>query len=131
MLEKAAAALGRIVPRASRELHDWCRHREFPGNIRELEGLLADAVLRHQGGELSPPDLGVATGEQLAATALNAADPALVDLIARLPQLPTVREAEHLLIQEALHRFGGNQTLAARMLGMSRTTLSKWMRRKA
>ena len=39
--------------------------------------------------------------------------------------LPTLEEAERFLIAEALEKSGGNQTAAARMLGVSQSTLSR------
>jgi DNA-binding protein Fis len=39
--------------------------------------------------------------------------------------LPTIREMEDRLIAEALKRTGGNQTMASRMLGITRQTLNR------
>ena len=47
-----------------------------------------------------------------------------------MERLPTIDEAEQMLIGDALRRTDGNQTLAARMLGMSRTTLNKRLKRE-
>ncbi len=127
LLERVAQGLGRRPPRASRELYAWCTNHAFPGNVRELEGLLADAVLRHERGELTPEGLAAAPGERPGP--VSAADDELRGLFAGASRLPTVDEAEAALIGEALRRADGNQTLAARMLGMSRTTLNKRLRR--
>jgi DNA-binding NtrC family response regulator len=130
LLARAAAAVGRRPPRASRELYAWCMRRSFPGNIRELEGLLADAVLRHEGGAIAPGDLALASGDDAGLARPVDRDDALPsDLFAQAPRLPTIAEAKELLIHEALRRADGNQTLAARMLGMSRTTLNKRLKR--
>ena len=40
-------------------------------------------------------------------------------------RLPTLKESASLLIAEAMRRAEGNQTLAARLLGISRTGLNK------
>ena len=40
-------------------------------------------------------------------------------------RFPTLREAEDYLIAEALERADGNQSVAARMLGVSQSTLSR------
>ena len=45
------------------------------------------------------------------------------DLLPTLDQLPALKDAEHLLIAEALKRSDGNQTIAAQLLGMSRQAL--------
>ena len=39
--------------------------------------------------------------------------------------LPTIQQTVRLLVQEALSRSGGNQTAAARLLGISQQALSK------
>jgi len=40
-------------------------------------------------------------------------------------RLPTLKESASLLIAEAVRRAEGNQTIAARLLGISRTGLNK------
>jgi DNA-binding protein Fis len=39
--------------------------------------------------------------------------------------VPTLQQAGHLLIDEAMHRSAGNQSIAARLLGISQPALSK------
>jgi len=45
--------------------------------------------------------------------------------IAFSAKLPTLKQAEHLLIEEALRRSNGNQSIAALSLGISRQALNK------
>lgn len=45
-------------------------------------------------------------------------------------KLPTLKEAEDLLIREALQRAEGNQSIAALCLGISRQALNKRLRKK-
>ena len=45
-------------------------------------------------------------------------------------RFPTVQEAEDTLIEEALKRAEGNQTIAAELLGMSRRALNNRLQRK-
>ncbi len=40
-------------------------------------------------------------------------------------ELPTIKEATKILVEEAMKRASGNQTLAAEMLGISRQALGK------
>ena len=44
-------------------------------------------------------------------------------------QLPTLKQAEQLLIAEALDRANGNQSIAAPMLGISRQALNKRLKK--
>ena len=45
--------------------------------------------------------------------------------------LPTLKEAEQNLIDEALRRADNNQTIAAELLGISRPALHKRLKRSA
>ena len=45
-----------------------------------------------------------------------------------LERLPTLAESRALLVQEALRRGEGNQSIAARLLGISQSALSKWLK---
>ena len=47
------------------------------------------------------------------------------ELLSFSQQLPTFKQAEQLLIAEALNRSGGNQAIAALSLGISRQALNK------
>ena len=44
--------------------------------------------------------------------------------------LPTLKEANNFLIEEALRRSEGNQDAAARLLGMTRSALNRRVNRK-
>ena len=47
------------------------------------------------------------------------------DLLTFTDRLPTLKEASRLIIEEALRRSKGNQSVAARLLGISQSALSK------
>jgi DNA-binding protein Fis len=46
-------------------------------------------------------------------------------------QLPTLKQAEQLLIEEAMQRADGNQSIAALMLGISRQALNKRLKKSS
>ena len=52
-LQKAARHLGKSKPTVPRELSTFLGLYAFPGNVRELEGLVFDAMVRHESGILS------------------------------------------------------------------------------
>jgi DNA-binding NtrC family response regulator len=126
-LEKAAAELGREIPTVPPELAVLMATHDYPGNIRELKGMVYDAVSRHSGGVLSMEsfkahifkDRPEAPGDT---SPQNGGDS---PLIAFSEKLPTFKEAEQLLLDEALKRAGGNQSIAAQMLGITRSGLNK------
>ncbi len=92
---------------------------QWPGNIRELRNVIERAFILHAGAdeirpEHLPPELRGA-----APAARRAEKP-----VSAVPAEGLVLEdVERKLIQEALERASGNQSKAARLLGISRDTL--------
>jgi transcriptional regulator with PAS, ATPase and Fis domain len=130
-LDKAASALNKKKPTAPKELIPLLQTYSFPGNIREMQAMIFDALSRHTDRVLSLSsfkrhiferhrDLGSAeqTEQQ---------EPAYL----RFPkELPTIKEATRLLVTEAMKRGGGNQSLAAKMLGITQQALSKRLKKE-
>jgi DNA-binding NtrC family response regulator len=122
LMEEAASSLTRKKPTAPKELISLLAAYHFPGNIRELQAMILDAVSQHEGRVLSlnnfkehidrntdRPVGEVPTGGEVIFPA----------------QLPTLRQVAEQLVNEAMRRAGGNQTVAARLLGVTRPALSK------
>ena len=131
-LTKAAAALHKPVPTPSLALYQLLSTYAFPGNVRELEAMVFDAVARHQGGSLSLQAFkdAMGTGRSLLAGE-PLSNPALASQGAwDAEPLPTLKEAEDALIAAALRHADGNQGVAAGLLGMSRQALNKRLRRR-
>ncbi len=130
-LLRASGEIGKKSPHPPPELYTLLQTYGFPGNVRELEGLIADAVVRHESGTLALDQVKEALRERMSAAALTSSVPGQAENpFTLLETLPPLSRANSLLIKEALHRSGGNQTLAAHLLGMSRTTLNKRLRKK-
>lgn len=131
-LENAAQELGKPTPTPPAELYGLLKTYPFPGNVRELEAMIFDAVAQHQGGVLS-----LKTFRSIAFDRRNGPDdgpsasPALENLSSLFPDsLPTLKEAEQALISEAMQRADGNQGIAAGMLGLTRQALNKRLSRQ-
>lgn len=134
-IQEAAAAFEKKPPTAPPELDALLESYHFPGNIRELRSLIFDAVGRHRGGMLSLEVFRKGMGLEAepneipeAATAGNAGGG---EFFTRLDRLPTLKQAETELVREALSRSGGNQSLAARFLGITRQALNSRLKRSS
>ena len=95
---------------------EWLVHQPWPGNIRELRHAVERAVVLARGPVVEVDDLA-----RVAPRRQSETPPPRVGPTSRPPPSEPDERAE---IVTALERFAGNQTRAARALGMSRTTLS-------
>jgi DNA-binding NtrC family response regulator len=147
-LAKAAQRLGKEAPECPAELLGILSGHGFPGNIRELEAMIFNAVALCESrtlslapfrdwigegrgqtrpdlfpavlgeGSAADKDLGQGAGERRIAGPAKPPDAASGDT-------PTLKEAEERLIREALDRCGGSQSAAAKMLGITRQALNR------
>jgi len=112
-MAKYARQFGKTVTDLSPGALGALERYHWPGNVRELENIVARSVALASEPTVQldqiPLDVALAPAEATAEDQLN------------------LREARHdverLLILRALDRAGGNQTVAARLLGMHRNTL--------
>ncbi len=120
-LRQAAEELEKPKPAVPDEIVPLLNTYDFPGNVRELRSLLFDAVSRHSGGVLSLGTIRRAIG-----SAQPVSRPAASRQEMLYPErLPTLKQSARLLVAEAMRRAGGNQSIAARLLGISQQALSK------
>jgi len=129
-LEKTAKTLGKKKPTPPNELTTLLGAYHFPGNIRELESIIFDAISKHVSGKLSMEVFKSYISEQQPALKPDSKGLPLDDSapISFSEKLPTLKQAELLLIAEALKRSGGNQAIAAMYLGISRQALNRRLR---
>jgi DNA-binding NtrC family response regulator len=131
-LEKASATLGKSRPTPPEELITLLSTYHFPGNIRELESMVFDSVGSHRSGKLSmdvfkshifqkPPASKREQHEQVQRECVS---------VSFSERLPTLKELEQMLVDEAMRRAGGNQSIAALSLGITRQALNKRLRKE-
>jgi two-component system nitrogen regulation response regulator GlnG len=133
-LRRFSRELGREVRGIAPEALERLRGYAWPGNIRELQSALKQALLQASGTVLLPaflpelsgepgspaavqpaPDLGAYIGQRLG--------PDARDLYAEVH-----RELDRLLLPRVLEFTHGNQHQAARLLGIARQTLRQKLR---
>ncbi len=124
-LEEAARALGKKKPTPPRELLQLLATYAFPGNVRELKALVFNAVSVHRDRVLSMDTFLRTIIRPDVKQSAPATSQAERNLYAGLERLPSFGEAAELLVEEAMTRANGNQTIAARLLGISQPALSK------
>ncbi|MCK9409982.1 MAG: sigma-54 dependent transcriptional regulator [Bacteriovoracaceae bacterium] len=126
---KASAQLNKKQPRPPKELYTLLNNYSFPGNVRELEGLIFDAVSQHNAGILSlePIRKSISQVEKnfLSTATTNSSFPP----ISFPGRFPTLKEADDAMIEEALQRSEGNQAIAAELLGITRRALNNRLQR--
>lgn len=124
-LEEAARSLGKKKPTPPKGLAQYLATYCFPGNVRELKAMVYDAVSVHGDRMLSMESFVKAVEQRQ-----TECPPARVDRSRQNPfsgfeELPTFSDAAAFLVMEAMNRASNNQTLAARLLGISQPALSK------
>jgi DNA-binding NtrC family response regulator len=129
-LEKASKALGKKKPTPPSELIILLGAYHFPGNIRELESIVFDAVSKHVSGKLSMAVFKSYISKQQPALQPDSVGLPVDDTtpMSFSEKLPTLKQAEQLLIAEAMKRSDNNQAIAAMHLGISRQALNRRLR---
>ena len=112
---QAADELDKPVPDVPKTLIEALEAYPFKGNIRELKSMVHDAVSRHSRGPMTAALFKGLKSEAPESRPEEAEDAAL----------PTLKEASRQLVEQAMAKTGGNQSAAARILGISQQALSK------
>jgi DNA-binding NtrC family response regulator len=111
---------GRTIESVGRRAADELRAHTWPGNVRELRNVIERAVIMGSGPTLEAEDLSIGTGVFSPRSETNG-DDQLVDRL--MSSEIAFDEFEREVLVQALQRTQGNQSRAARLLGMTRRTL--------
>jgi two-component system nitrogen regulation response regulator GlnG len=136
-LRRSSRELGREVQEAAPEALERLRGYAWPGNIRELQSVLKQALLRASGPVLLPSFLPELSGETCGPAAGPASEGEL-DLGAYIRQRfgPDARDLyadvhgqlDRFFLPLVLEYTQGSQVQAARLLGIARQTLRQKLR---
>jgi DNA-binding NtrC family response regulator len=134
LISKASKELGKKRPAVPKELYILLSNYPFPGNVRELEGMIFDAISLHTSGILSLESIRKKINDYNQDRNTNLSS--FININSKTDELiyfpgrfPSLKETEETLIDEALKRAEGNQTIAAELLGISRRALNNRLRR--
>ncbi len=127
-IERASSDLAVPPPALSDEALHVLRCHVWPGNIREFRNVIERAVLLCNTETIEPQQLPLEPGES---ADFDATTPAEVQTLPGGTALTESDRKARAEIVDALAEAGGNQTKAARLLGISRVTLGKRLDRYA
>jgi DNA-binding NtrC family response regulator len=130
--EESARILEKKRPTPPKELYTLLKTYSFPGNVSELRRMVFEAVREHKSKILSldvfKAHMSRKKAEKPYREELDVDDDAPFKSFRKLP---TIKKVTHMLVEEAMRRSGGNQSIAARMLGISQPALSKRLKNAA
>jgi DNA-binding NtrC family response regulator len=130
-VERFSRELGKRVRDIAPEAMDLLLSHPWPGNIRELQGVLKQAILQSQGTTLLPCFLPNRSPHGRASPVSQTAGPSDVEMFVRRRltreavdlYADTHRHVDRILLPLVLEFTQGNHREAARVLGISRQTM--------
>ena len=111
-LSKIARIHQGVIPDFSEEALSALMQYPFPGNVRELENAVQYAIVRSRGKRIMPEHLPMEFADGIPETAVK-----------RGPTKKLTPDS----VREAIVRAGGNKSKAARILGVGRATLYRFL----
>lgn len=124
-VSNSALLQGRKIPGYPKELITLLSCYGFPGNIRELEAIIHDAVSINENNILSLDSFKLKLNENyMKEIPVEQSKTGTVFTIHDEYHFPSLSEVEKVMIEKALQKTGNNQSLAAVLLGITRQTLN-------
>lgn len=117
IVQRLAAAAGRLAPPLTADALAALQDYPFPGNVRELENVLERAMALMSGDHIESMDLNLVPAQLGSATVTAGSLQDLLDQVERQAILDALKQAE------------GNRTAAARLLGVTFRSLRYRMAR--
>ncbi|MFH1156165.1 MAG: sigma 54-interacting transcriptional regulator [Pseudomonadota bacterium] len=118
-LKRAKDDTSADIPQFSKDAVRVMMDYHWPGNVRELQNAVQFAIVRCKTREILPSDLPME---------LRAMEP-LASAINHERKEATNGRLDRISVQEALKKTGGNKAKAARVLGVGRATLYRFLDR--
>lgn len=118
--------LGRSYAEIPDDFTEALNRYNFPGNVRELKNIVYNAVTLAKNNRLTLESIK----DKIHSSEIAEANEPFLFQLSESSDFPTLKEAEHLLVEEALKRSDNHQGRAAVLLGISRQALNKRIRLK-
>jgi DNA-binding NtrC family response regulator len=125
-MEEASQKLSKKKLAVPSELIPFLETYDFPGNVRELRSMVFDAVSRQSEKMLSLKSFREAMGRDAQMLSREQQE----ELIVFKERLPTLSQAQELLIAEAMKRAKEVKSTAATLLGITPQALGKRLQRR-
>ncbi|MDQ7782139.1 MAG: sigma 54-interacting transcriptional regulator [Desulfomonilaceae bacterium] len=109
------------LPWIAPETMEKLKRYSWPGNVRELKNVLERAAILSRGSGLDSDSLMLEEKD-------DERDPLMFRVAEGQPLEEAVKDLKTFLVAHALRRTGGNQTAAARLLGVSRHTVINYLK---
>ena len=122
-LERISKNTGQPKKEISKEAVRMLKTYPWPGNVRELENFIERAVALGSGDTLQPIDFPSQLSAHMTLPPLSTSEP-----LRRLGRVLPIAEVERHAILNAVAEAKGDKLLAARMLGIGKTTLYRKLR---
>lgn len=131
-LSDASESLHKKTPSVPAELISMLSNYYYPGNIRELQAMVFDAVSQHGTGTLFIDSFRnhLKNNAELSKNELTVPLDISKSAIEISGRFPTLQDVNDFLVSEAMKRSSGNQGVAASLLGITRQALNKRIIRK-
>lgn len=130
LADQAAKSMGKNIATVSKSLLDMLASLPFPGNVRELQSYIYDAVAQCHSDTLAEHDIinRLRAGQASAHQAIS--PPLPVSLESIFGQFPTLVELTEYAVKKALEAANNNQSEAAKVLGISKQALNKRLKKR-
>lgn len=128
-VKSACEQMNKEIPLIPGHVYEMLGNYHFPGNIRELQNIITNAVSFIDESNILPHFTieEYLQKQNFSANPDSNKTPSVLKVVTNTGQLPTIKCVEKFLIISALKKTNGKQAEAAQILGMSQPTMSRRM----
>ncbi len=124
---EACRELEKEPPRIEPKFYELLKQYSFPGNVRELQAIIFESLTFARNGQVS---LDIIKSLLNNSSSSNIFQAMSNDIVKTYIPMSTLEETESIMIDKAIEASDGNLSQAAKLLGVSRSTLYRKLNRK-